>query len=185
MRISNSIKNSRKNGKYFKNLDADGNIDEPISLVKYVFLYAFRIATLDTMRGEKIEVFKNCGHFSTFMRVLTNKDRYLLSHFDKSDESQNGMKGFSLNQMLIDNYKQVDDRGKIKGQLPLEHIFGLCKTFRKITENLAFHLNLKTADSHGHIYATTSDSLNIELNTFYLYVAIFIRDAEAQTMFND
>ena len=47
--------------------------------------------------------------------------------------------------MLINNHKE-DNRGKIKGQLPLEHIFGFCKSFKKVTKNLGFHLKMKTID---------------------------------------
>ena len=33
--------------------------------------------------------------------------------------------------MLIDDHEETD-KGKIKGQLVLEHISGFCKTFKKI-----------------------------------------------------
>ena len=51
--------------------------------------------------------------------------------------------------MLINNHDfvgQEDNKGKIKGQLPLEHIFGFCKTFKKVTKNLGFHITFRTAD---------------------------------------
>ena len=38
------------------------------------------------------------------MRLFTNKNQDLLSHFDNTDESQNGFKGSSLNSLLIDNH---------------------------------------------------------------------------------
>ena len=125
----------------FKNLDDAGKIDEPTLVVNIAFAYAFSIAPLSTMGGEGIEVNKHVGHLSTLMRVLTAKDGDLLSYFDKIDESLNGKKGSSLNQILIANLEQVTDRVKIKGQLPLERLFGFCKTFKNFTEILVFHLN--------------------------------------------
>ena len=92
-------------------------------MVKNAFDYAFFIATLPTTGGEEIEVNNHCGDISTIMRILTNKDGHLLSYSDKIGESQNGNKGSSLNQILIDNHEQVANRGKIKGQLSLEQTF--------------------------------------------------------------
>ena len=47
--------------------------------------------------------------------------------------------------MLIDNHIDAN-KSKMEGYLYLEDIFGFCKTFRKVTENLGFHLMLKTND---------------------------------------
>ena len=44
---------------------------------------------------------------------------------------------------LIDNHTDAS-KGKIKGYLYLEDIFGFCKTFKKVTKNLGFHLTFKT-----------------------------------------
>ena len=48
--------------------------------------------------------------------------------------------------MLIDNHTVVANKVKIKGQLPLEHMFGSCRTFKKITKNLGFYLTFKMND---------------------------------------
>ena len=71
------------------------------------------------------------------MRTLTSKDRDLLSLFDNIDETQNANNNNSLKQMLINNHTE-DNRGKMKGLLPLEHIFGFCKTFERILLFLVF-----------------------------------------------
>ena len=39
----------------FFNIDGDGNVDEPIRLVKKTFAYAFSIATFSTIRGKGID----------------------------------------------------------------------------------------------------------------------------------
>ena len=62
------------------------------------------------------------------MRALTSKDGDLLTHFDNIDETQNGSNNTSLKQMLINSHTEAN-REKIKGHLPLEHIFVFLKTF--------------------------------------------------------
>ena len=47
--------------------------------------------------------------------------------------------------MLIDNHIDAN-KGKIKVYLYLEDMFGFCKSFKKVTKNLGFHLMLKTND---------------------------------------
>ena len=37
-------------------------------------------------------------------------------------------------------------KSKIGANFPIEHIFGFCKTFKKITKGLGFHLQQKTSD---------------------------------------
>ena len=47
----------------------------------------------------------------------------------------------SLKEILIDNHTVQANKGKIVGQLPLEHIFGFCKTFKKITKGIGLPHN--------------------------------------------
>ena len=47
--------------------------------------------------------------------------------------------------MLIDNHTNPN-KGKIEGYLNLEDIFGFCKTVKKVTKNLGFHVMFKTID---------------------------------------
>ena len=99
-----------------------------IRLVNYAFAYCFKEGTLSTTGGMEIEQVKFLGQVSAIMRALTCKDGDLLSNFDNIDETQNGINNTSLKRMLINNHTEAN-RGKFKGQLPLEHIFGFCKTF--------------------------------------------------------
>ena len=79
------------------------------------------------------------------MRLLGNNDGDLLSYVDKSDDSQKGIKGSPLNQMLNDNHEEAVHIREVKGQIfgifwkklffskgHQEKILGFCKTFRKI-----------------------------------------------------
>ena len=98
------------------------------------------------------------------LRVLTSKDGDLLSQFDNINEgnTNDNFDSTSLKKMLIVNHEADANRGNIKGQLALEHIFGFCKTF-KVTKNL------------GQCYN----------NSLYLYVPIIIPSTETQLMFNE
>ena len=90
------------------------------------------------------------------MRAISNKDGDLLSQFDKINENDipilNRLAYLPVQiqstphqKMLINNHTD-NNRGKIKGYLCLEDIFGFCKTFKKATKNLGFHLSFKTND---------------------------------------
>ena len=69
--------------------------------------------------------------------------------------------------MLIGNHTDPD-KGKIKGFLKLEDIFGFCKTFKKVTKNLGFHLMFKTNDLQVIIYTSVADDINMAINSLYL-----------------
>ena len=71
--------------------------------------------------------------------------------------------------MLIDNYTDAN-KGKIKGDLYLEDIFGFCKTFKKVTKNLGVHLLFKTANLQDILYTCMKDDINVTINSLYLYV---------------
>ena len=60
------------------------------------------------------------------MRSLTYKDGDLLSYFDKiidTDENAS-MNNNSINDRLFISHGEPHNRGRLKIQLPLEHIFG-------------------------------------------------------------
>ena len=113
-----------------------------IRLVNNGFADCFKQATLSTTGGMDLEVIKYVGQVSTIMRLITSKDSDLSSCFDK-----NGEKALDdnnpLKQILINNHADEVNKGKIKGQLPLEHKLGFCKTLKKITKNLGIHLTFK------------------------------------------
>ena len=71
--------------------------------------------------------------------------------------------------MLINNHSD-DNRGKIKGYLYLEDIFGFCKSFKRVTKNLGFHLMLKTSNLQDIIYSSMGDDINVTLNNLYLFI---------------
>ena len=87
------------------------------------------------------------------MRVISNKDGDLLSQFDNINENDKPVLERLANlltqiqstprqKMLTNNYTDVN-KGKIKGYPFLEDIFGFCKTFKKATKNLGFHVTFK------------------------------------------
>ena len=131
-----------------------------------------------------MEVNKHVGSISTLLRLLTNEDEDLLSYFDENDDSQNGNKGSSMNQIHNDNLEEVANRGKFKDHLHLEHIIGFCETSKKITRNGGFFLNLKAAHLQKPIYTTIGDNIIIRPNKCYSKVPNYIPDPSAQTMFN-
>ena len=124
------------------------NKNAEIQLVKNTFAHCFKKRTLSTTGGMELEQTKYIGQVSTIMRVLTSKDGDLLSYFDyiTDNDAITSMNNNSLKEKLINNHGPVANRGKMKGHLPLEHIFGFCKMFKKVTKNLGFHLISKTND---------------------------------------
>ena len=72
-----------------------------------------------------------------------------------------------------------------KCHLPLEHILGFCKTFRKITTNLRFYLTFKTADLENIIFTSIANDIDLTINSLYLYVPILFPDTDTQVMFNE
>ena len=73
----------------------------------------------------------------------------------------------------------------MKGQLPLEHIFGFCKTFKKKTKNLGFHITLKTIDLQKIIFTTLANDLNVKIFSVYRFVPIITPNTDTQVMFNE
>ena len=118
--------------------------------------YCFKEARLTTSIGGDSEFNKFCGQVSTILRAISNKDGDLLSQFDNFNENDipvlNRLADLPVQiqstlhqKMLLNNHTEAN-RGKIKGYLYLEDIFGFCKTFKKVTKNLGFHLSFKTND---------------------------------------
>ena len=127
------------------------------------------------------------------MRAISNKNGDLLSQFDNINENDIPIverladlplqiRSTPHQKMLIDNHTDAN-KGKIKGYLYLEDIFGFCKTFEKVTENLGFHITLKTNDLQNIIYSSMADDINVTINNLYLYVPNLISNVETQVMF--
>ena len=131
-----------------------------------------------------LEDIKYVGQVSTIMRLLTFKDNGLSSYFDENGGAVIN-DDIPLKQILINNHAVEANKGKIKVHLALEHIFGFCKTFRKITKNLGYQLKFKMNDLQDIIFTTITNDINITLNSFYLYVPILIPNTQTQVMFNE
>ena len=169
--------------------------DDPVRLVNNGFAYCFKEARLSTSLGSDIEINKFCGQVSTIMRAISNKDGDLLSQFDNINENDipvlNRLADLPVQirdtphqKMLINNHTDAN-KGKIKGYLYLEDIFGFCKTFKKVTKNLGFHLQFKTNDLQEIIYTSMTDDIDVTINNLYLYVPNLIPSVETQPMFNE
>ena len=129
------------------------------------------------------------------MRVISNKDGDLLSQFDNINENEipilerlanlpPQIRSTPHQKMLIDNHTDAN-KGKIKRYLYLEGIFGFCKTFKKVTKNLGFHITFKTNDLQNIIYSSMADDINVTINNLYLYVPNLFPNVETQVMFNE
>ena len=178
-----------------KNDTTNFHNDDPIRLVNNGFAFCFKEARLSTSLGSDIENNKFCGQVSTIMRAISNKDGDLVSQFDNINENDipvlNRIADLPVQirdtphqKMLINNHIDAN-KGKIKGYLYLEDIFGFCKTFKKVTKNLGFHLQFKTNDLQDIIYTSMTDDINVTINNLYLYVPNLIPSVETQLMFNE
>ena len=144
--------------------------------------------------GGDIEINKLCGQISTIMRAISNKGVDLLSQTDNINENDitvlNRLADLPVQirdtphqKTLINNHTDAN-KGKIKGYLNLD-IFGFCKTFKKVTKNLGFHLTFKTNDLQDIIYTSMSDDINVTINNLYLYVPKVLPSDETHVMFNE
>ena len=91
--------------------------------------------------------------------------------------------------MLIDSHINEDNKGKLRAILPLEHIIGFCKTFKKITKGLGFELQLKTSTEKRNILYTNlgfgGNDVNVKISSIYLFIPSLVPSAQQQQMFNE
>ena len=178
-----------------KNDDTNFHYDDPVRLVNNGFAFCFKEAPLSTTIGSDIEINKFCGQVSTIMRAISNKDGDLLSQFDNINGNDipiverradlpPQIRDSRYQKMLINNHTDAK-KVKIKGYLYLEDIFGFCKTFKKVTKNLGFHLTFKSNDLQNIIYSSMADDINVTISILYLYVPNLIPSVETQVMFNE
>ena len=178
-----------------KNDTTTFHIEDPIRLINNGYAFCFKEAHLSTTIGCDIEHKKFCGQVSTIMKVISNKDDDLLSQFGFIDENDIPLlerladlppqiRSTPHQKMLIDNHLD-SNKGKIKGYLYLEDIFGFYKTFKKVTINLGFHLTFKTANLQDIIYTSMADDIYVTINSLCLYVPNLIPSVETQLMFNE
>ena len=178
-----------------KNNDTTFHHEDPVRLVNNGFAYCFKEALLSTTIGSDIEIINFCGQVSTIMGAISNKDGNLISQFDNILENDipilerladlpPQIRSTPHQKLLIDNH--IDpNKGKIKRSLYLEDIFGFCETFKKVTENLGFHLTFKTNDLQNIIYSSMVDDINVTIINLYLYVPNLIPNLETQVMLNE
>ena len=88
---------------------------------------AFQKARMSTANRTEREKNKYVGLISTVMGLFTHKDGDLFSYFDKIDKTRDETGNTLLKQIPINNHTKMTTNVI----LPLEHIFGLCKTFKK------------------------------------------------------
>ena len=103
--------------------------------------------------------------------MVTENVGDLSSNFDIIDESEDGINSSSLKQILMNNHT-ADNRGLIRGQLPLENIFGFCKSFKKITKGVGFQLDHRTSNrKQDNLYTTLGDNdINVTFNRISLFI---------------
>ena len=129
------------------------------------------------------------------MKVISNKIDDLLSQFGNINENDKPVletladlppqiRSTPHRKMLIDNHIDAK-KGRIKGYLYLEDIFGFCKTFEKVTKNLGFHLMFRTANLQDIINTSMADDIDVTINSLYLYIPSLIPLVETQLMFNE
>ena len=178
-----------------KNDDTIFHYEDTVHLVNKGFAFCFKEAGLSTTIGSDIEINKFCGQVSTIMRAISNKVGDLLSQFDNINENDipiletladlpPQIRSTPHQKTLEDNHTDAN-KGKIKGYLYLEDIFGFCKTFKKVNKNLGFHLTFKANDLQDIIYSSMAYDINETSNNLYLYVPNLIPSVETQVMFNE
>ena len=103
--------------------------------------------------------------------MISNKDGDLLSQFDNFNENDipvlqkladlpPQIKSIRHQKMFKNNHTDAT-KGRIKGYLYLQVIFGFCTSFKKVTKSLGFHLMLKTANLQDIIYTSMADDINV------------------------
>ena len=155
-------------------------------LVNNAFAYTVHDAGISTSTGVEIEQNKFVGPVSTIMRLVTQTDGDLSSHFDIIDESKAGIDIFSLKQALIDDHT-ADKRGIIRSHLPFENTFGFCKSFKQTNKGLGFELDLRTSNRKRDIFYTIlgDEDVNVTINNISLLVPQIIPSPETQVHFNE
>ena len=91
-----------------------------------------------------------------------------------------------MKKILINNHSD-DNKGLIRGYLPLEYIFGFCKSFKKITKGLGFELDLRTSNRKQDILYTTlgDNDVNVTINSISLCIPQILPSPETQVIFNE
>ena len=87
---------------------------DTIRLVKNASAFCFKEGRLSTTGDSDIEHNKHVGQVSTNMRSFTSKNGYLLSLFDKIDDSPAQIRNTSMKHLLVNNHDVEANKGKTK-----------------------------------------------------------------------
>ena len=169
--------------------------DDRVRLLNNGFAFCFKEAPLSTTLGSDMEHYKFCGPVFTIMKVISSEGGDLLSQNDNINENDipvlerladlpHQFQSTTHQKMLINNHTDAN-QGNINGYLYLEDIFGFCKSFKKETKNLGFHLLFKTANFQDIIYTSMGHDINVTINNLYLYILNLNPSVETQLMFNE
>ena len=105
------------------------------------------------------------GQVSTIMRSSTSNDSDHLSYF-KNINNDIGEKASMNNNSLIvrlnNSHDEIVNRGRINGQLPLDHTFGFCKALKK-NKIFSIHLTFRTGDLQKIIFTSKANDINVLL----------------------
>ena len=167
--------------------------EDTIRLVNNGYAFCFKEARLSTTIGSDVEHKKFCGQISTIMKVTLNKDDDMLSQFGNINGNDVPLleipadlppqiRSTPHQKMLVDSHTD-GNKSKMRGYIYLKSILGFCKTFKKVTKNLGFHLMLKTANLQDIIYTSMADDINVTINSLYLYLLNLIPSVETQLLF--
>ena len=130
------------------------------------------------------------------MELISNKDVVLLSRFDNINENDiptpervadlpPQIRDTPQQKLFLINYDSDAKKGKLKGYLYSEDIFGFCKSFKNVTENSGSHLMLKTNDLQNFTYTSMADDMNVTINNLYLFITNLIPSVETQLLFKE
>ena len=176
------IRVSRADGNPFR-IVAPGN--DIIRLVNNAFSHTIHDARNSTSSGVEIEQNKYVGPISKTMRLVSQKDGDLSTDIDIIDESEGEIINSSLKHILIDRHIE-GNRGLIRGHLPLEYIFGFCKSFKKIAKGLGLELDLRTSNRKRDLLNTNLDDehVNVTIKSISLFTPQINPSPETQVNFN-
>ena len=120
------------------------------------------------------------------MRLLTQKDGDISTHFDKVDETPEGSVNTSFKQLKTKNHTNNANGSKLNRHLPVGQFFGFCNPFKKITKNLGFELDLKTATEKKLVYTKKVEAdINIKNENLFLTTPVVIPSLQTQIKLNE
>ena len=128
-----------------KNDTTNFHNEDAIRLVNNAFAFCFEEERLSSILGSDIEHNKFCCQVSTILKSISSKYGDLLSQFDNVNEDYIPILSgradsppqiqSTPHQKRLMNIHTDANKGKIKGYLNVEDIFGFCRSFKKVTKN--------------------------------------------------